>query len=78
MSTDHSWQNEEFIDSVVARGGYRSRGEALDDAVELLRRREELRAELKIGLEQLDRGEGEPHDMQEVKDEVRRRIGSEG
>lgn len=39
-----------------------------DDAVR------QLRAEIKIGIDQLDRGEGEPLDMDEIWSELQRRM----
>lgn len=73
MSISLSANNEQFLESVVATGIFPSRSEAVNEAIELLRRREELRAEIKIGIDQLDRGEGEPLDMVEIKEEFRRR-----
>jgi Arc/MetJ-type ribon-helix-helix transcriptional regulator len=72
-----SISNEQFLDALVSAGAFVSRSEAINEAVDLLRRREELRAEIKIGLDQLDRGEGEPLDMDEIRREIRRRIGKE-
>ena len=40
MSVDLSPENEQFIDLVVAQGACSDRREALDEAVQLLRRRE--------------------------------------
>ena len=51
-----------------------SRGEAVDKAVELLRRREQLIRDVDEGIEQLERGEGVPLDIEAVKAEVRRRF----
>lgn len=72
-----SASNEQFLDSAISAGTFVSRTDAINEAVELLRRREELRAEIKIGLDQLGRGEGAPLDMDEIRREIRRRIGKE-
>jgi len=58
MSTGLSPQNELFIDHVVARGVFHDRAEALDEAVELLRRRQELLDHIDEGTRQLRNGEG--------------------
>ena len=58
MSTDLSPQNEQFIEHAVARGVFHDRAEALDEAVELLRRRQELLDHIDEGTRQLRGGEG--------------------
>jgi hypothetical protein len=54
---------------------YRWLGEAKD--VQRFRH-EELRREITAGLEQADRGDVAPLDVQNIKDEVRRRLGGKG
>ncbi len=44
MATDLSPKNEQFIQQAVACGTFPDRGRALDEAVELLKRRQELLA----------------------------------
>ncbi len=56
MSASISPKNEQFLDQVVASGLFADRAEALDEAVRLLRRREELRREIDAGVDQLDNG----------------------
>jgi Arc/MetJ-type ribon-helix-helix transcriptional regulator len=58
MSTDLSPQNEQFIEQVLTRGVFHNRTEALDEAVELLRRRQELLDHIDEGTRQLRNGEG--------------------
>lgn len=58
MSTDLSPQSEQFIEHVVARGVFHDRTEALDEAVELLRRRQELLDHIDEGTRQLRSGQG--------------------
>jgi Arc/MetJ-type ribon-helix-helix transcriptional regulator len=58
MSTDLSPQNEQFIEHAVAQGVFHDRVEALDEAVELLRRRQELLDHIDQGTRQLRGGEG--------------------
>jgi Arc/MetJ-type ribon-helix-helix transcriptional regulator len=58
MSTDLSPQNEQFIQHAVSRGIFHDRGQALDEAVELLRRRQELLDHIDEGTRQLRSGEG--------------------
>lgn len=53
---------EAFVEREVARGRYRTRDEAVTEAFRLLRKREQklanLRAEIQVGLDQSQRGEG--------------------
>jgi Arc/MetJ-type ribon-helix-helix transcriptional regulator len=58
MSIDLSPRNEQFIDQVVARGDFPDRAQAIDQAVELLRRRQELLDHIDEGAKQLLNGEG--------------------
>jgi predicted transcriptional regulator len=57
MSNELSSDNESYLHHVVARGLYRDRAEAIDQAVSLLKRRDELRSDVLAGIEQADRGE---------------------
>lgn len=50
-------ENEQYIESLLRRGRYKSRAELLDAAVLLLRQREKFVREAEIGIEQLERGE---------------------
>ena len=75
MSTDLSPQNEEFIQQAIAGGAFQNRREALDEAVELLKRRQRLLEHIDEGTRQLREGEGiELADETELKaffDEIR-------
>ena len=57
MSADLSADNERYLQQLVERGVYRDRAQAMDEAVELLKRRDRLRDEVQVGIEQADRGE---------------------
>jgi len=74
MSSNLSPENDRYVEYTVATGMYHDRGEALDSAVELLRRREQLIRDVNQGIEQLERGEGRPLDIEKVKAAVRREI----
>ena len=63
--------NEKFIESAVRNGDYADRGEALDQAVDLLRKRDQLVRDVNYGIEQIERGE--VVDSQEVYEELRRK-----
>ena len=71
MSNDLSPENEQFLVHAVSVGMYHDRAEALDRAVELLRRREQLICDVNQGIEQLERGEGVPLDIEQIKAAVR-------
>jgi Arc/MetJ-type ribon-helix-helix transcriptional regulator len=52
-----SAENERYLQQLVERGVYRDLAEAIDDAVELLKKRDQLRSDVRAGIEQADRGE---------------------
>ncbi len=57
MASDISPENEQFIRYELESGVYRTRGELLDQAVSLLKRRRELQREIQAGM---DSGPGVP------------------
>ena len=68
MSVDLSPQNEQYLDQIVASGAFNNRDQALDHAVELLRRRQELLDHVDEGTRQLRAGEGiEVHGIDDLK-----------
>lgn len=56
MAASISADNERFLEQAVADGRFADRVEALDEAVRLLRRREELFRAVEAGVDQLDNG----------------------
>ena len=74
MSSDISPENEQFIRYVITTGTFQDRGEALDKAVELLKRHQQLICDVNAGIEQLQRGEGKPLDIEAVKAKVAVRL----
>jgi antitoxin ParD1/3/4 len=74
MSTSLSPENEQFLERVVSLGLYQDRSEALDRAVELLRHREQLIRDVNEGIEQLERGQGVPLDIDAIKAAVHTRL----
>jgi antitoxin ParD1/3/4 len=70
---------QEFVDTKIASGLYRSPIEVIGDALRLLqerdhlekRRWQELRHEIARGLEQLDKGQKAPLNMAEIKHKAR-------
>jgi Arc/MetJ-type ribon-helix-helix transcriptional regulator len=57
MSIPLSSTNEAFIVDAIARGTYRTRDEAIEAGVDLLRRRDQLLARIDEGRRQLDQGD---------------------
>ena len=74
MSTNLSPSNERYIEDAIARGVFESRERALDAAVELLKRREETIRQVNQGIEELERGEGRPLNLEEIKADIRKRL----
>ncbi len=67
MSSNISPENERYLEDAVARGVFPSRGDALNSAVELLKRQEQLVRDVNAGIAEIDRGEVLPLDMEEIK-----------
>jgi Arc/MetJ-type ribon-helix-helix transcriptional regulator len=74
MSSNLSPENEQFLEHAVSVGMYHDRDEALDRAVELLRRRERLIRDVNQGIEQLERGEGVSFDIEKLEAAVQMRL----
>ncbi len=64
-------QQEEAVDRLVAAGIFSNKEEAIarsfDWLEEQARRLKALRADVQMGIDQLDRGEGKPFDPEELK-----------
>ncbi len=73
---------DKFVAELVASGLYQSQSEVLREGLRLLKEREylrklrleELRHEIQIGINQLERGEGIPFDAEKIKAEGRKRL----
>ena len=73
---------EKLVNERVQSGLYSSASEVIREALRLLkeqgelrqRRLEELRKEIGIGLEQLNRGEGVPLNIAKIKSRLRKRL----
>jgi antitoxin ParD1/3/4 len=73
---------ERLVNQKVQSGMYSSASEVVREALRLLneqeelrrRKLEDLRKELQIGLDQLDRGEGVPLDIAKIKSRLRKRL----
>jgi antitoxin ParD1/3/4 len=74
-------QLEAFVQEKVASGLYSSASEVVRDALRMLEEQdrvkatklEMLRREIQKGIDELDRGEGIPLDVEEIKQEAKRR-----
>ena len=62
MSIDISPENEQFIQQQIKAGVFRTRTDAIDAGVELLRRRKELLDRIDGGRRQLDGGDYHEYD----------------
>jgi antitoxin ParD1/3/4 len=74
---------ERFVQEKIRTGQCRSVEEVIQDALSAMRQQEtltaedvaELRQEIALGLDQLDRGESAPWNAAVLKDEVQRKLG---
>jgi len=57
MSSEISADSQHYLEQAVARGIYRDHAEAIDQAISLLRQRDQLRSDVQAGIDQADRGE---------------------
>ena len=68
---------EQFISHLVNKGQFKSPEAAVAEAILRMKEREEkldwLRTELQKGLDELDRGEGTPWDVEEIKAKLRQK-----
>lgn len=70
MSSVLSRQQQAVVHLLTASGRYADEQQVLDEALELLRQRDDLRERLQVGIAQLDTGERVPLD--EAISELRR------
>lgn len=70
MSDELRPENERYLAEAISKGGYHDRGEALNQAVDVLRKRDQLINDVNHGIEQLDRDES----VQLVDDQELRRF----
>ena len=52
-----SQENAQYIQEAIKNGAYRDEREALDEAVGLLKNRDQLRRDVQAGIEQADQGQ---------------------
>ena len=70
--SDLSQENRLYVSQAVEAGIYPNPEAALDEAVSLLRMRDQLRADVQLGIDQADRGELLP--AEEVFQRLERRV----
>jgi Arc/MetJ-type ribon-helix-helix transcriptional regulator len=70
MLTEISPENERYLEHAVAAGVFHDRSQALNIAVELLKRREQLIRDVNRGIEQLDHGLGKPLDLEAIMEAI--------
>jgi Arc/MetJ-type ribon-helix-helix transcriptional regulator len=78
MSAGLSPENENYIDQAVASGLFHDRGQALNTAIELLKRRERLIRDVNSGIEQLEKGLGQPFDIDDIMGEIDGQLDKQG
>jgi predicted transcriptional regulator len=56
VSTEFSADSERYLEQAIAGGTYRDRAQAIDEAIVLLKRRDQLRSDVRAAIEQADSG----------------------
>ena len=82
MSVNLNQANQQFLDEAVRNGQYADRDIAINEAIDLLRKRDQLIQDVNAGIRQLDDGEGivlaDDEELraffEEIKAEGRRRL----
>ena len=83
MNVSLTKELEALVEKKVKNGFYRTASEVVRDALRLLEERDrlyqvrlrELRTQVKKGLDQLDRGEGVPFDLDALKQRLKKEVG---
>jgi antitoxin ParD1/3/4 len=86
MNVSLTKELETYVGKKVRSGLYHSASEVLRESLRLLRERdsvqkyriEELRRDIRMGMNQLDRGDGAPLDMEAIKARVRQGVRRRG
>jgi antitoxin ParD1/3/4 len=73
MTVQMTPETEELVQTLVAAGAYPNESAVVEEAVRLLQQRDQLRTQIRQGLDELDRGERISADV--VFDELRARLG---
>ena len=60
MSIDIPPELTDFVQGVIAAGTFRDESQVVGEALRLLRQREQLRADINAGIDQLEQGMGIP------------------
>lgn len=58
MTVEIPPEHADFVQSVINSGSFRSEAEVVGEALQLLKKREQLRREVNAGIEQLQQGKG--------------------
>lgn len=78
MSPSLTADLRQYVEQKIKRGEYASEEDLYADAVRTMKEQEErivwLRKEIQIGLDELERGEGAPWDLQETKKRLSERL----
>lgn len=73
---------DQFVVELLESGLYQSQSEVIRKGIRLLKEREDLRklrlnllrSEIQLGIDSLDRGEGTPFDVEEIKAQGRKKL----
>ena len=74
MNPDITPENEHFLEDAVASGMFHDRGQAINTAIELLRRRAELIRDVNAGIGQLEQGLAKPFDVDAMMNAIDARL----
>lgn len=78
MSINITPENESFLQQAISTGMFHDRGEAINTAIDLLKRRSQLISDVNAGIEELERGMGKPFDVESIMAAIDARLASHG
>ncbi len=73
MQIELSKELEQTINTAMLSGKFKSPEECISEAIKALKL-QWLNEELQIGIDELDRGEGEPYDREGINEEVEKQL----
>jgi antitoxin ParD1/3/4 len=67
MNVTINQELEQYVQDKISSGKYQSSSDVIHDALRLLQKHDQLRQDILVGIEQADRGESKPLDVDAIK-----------